>query len=151
MRTIKLLTITALVLLILAGPASYGATYWIDGNISNGALFALAWIFSGLGIMSNAVLLGSLLNDDSFGKPAFLKTLFDDGAGTLLVLSIAVAIIGGMVVAVNDYGVETWGIITVGYFAGCAICFLIQLFAVMDETWIGEHSGSVSRISRRAS
>lgn len=142
MRTIRQICLTALVLIGLCGVATYFATSGIhDPHSSSSLLFAVAWIFSGLGIAGAAVLVGCCMNMDEFGTRKFIGVLFGWFAGifaaTAFLLAMAAAV-GCSYDNLNKLDGPLFGSVYCPGLAGLVIGFFGILLVNARESWVGE-------------
>lgn len=156
MRTIRSICLTTFILIALCGVGSYFATKGVhDKASSTNLLFALTWIFSGLGVAGMAVLVGACLNSDNYGKRDLIGELFGWFGGSFAVVAIFLAMIAGAICDHSNYN-------NTGYFDAARFCsiylaaltgLVIGFFGIMlvnaNESWIGEAEKS-SRLRRVA-
>ena len=156
-RTIKLIALTAVILIGLAGVAAYYATnHAHSAHHSDGALYALTWVFVGLGIVTSTTLIGTAVAGPAFGQSYFMRMLFEQFLKTLIIGGGITAFLGCFIASygnVSHIDGTAYVCLLVGALGGLIGGFLSQVLLHANSTWIGEQRSSQSNLSfiRRAS
>lgn len=150
MRVYRMLSLTTLVMLAIAGIVSYHLSYWVlNPDFVRKELFIGIWGASGFGIICGLANIAAAVGGlKSFGSPEFRGELAAAIGTTFAVLAVVGAILVGMFTTGNSHW---FAVIMLGTLSGYVLNVLTLILVNANDNWVGQSNNHarVTSISSR--